>query len=496
MKQSLSLRFGQQMKMTPQLQQAIRLMQLSSMELNLEIREALETNPMLELAEDDDLGDVATEDLGSDPEWERREESPPDGESEDEGFIEDLGIPDELPVDTSWDDVYQASTPMSPPASPEGVDFDNPASESLADHLLWQLNLSPMPPQDKLVAAAIIEAIDTDGMLQVDLQDIAESVAGAFGGPDVSAEDVEAVLARVQQFEPAGVGARNLRECLLLQLRQLSPDTPSYDDAVSLVERHFDTLARSDLNALARASGLDVDALKRAMELIRSLNPRPGAAVGDFDCEYIEPDVFVRKDFNGDRGRWLVELNTESLPTLRINDVYAGLVRRGDGSADNAFLRNNLQDARWFLKSLRNRNETLLKVATQIVERQRGFLDHGEEAMKPLVLADIANAVGMHESTISRVTTRKYMRTPRGVFELKYFFSSHVGTATGGEVSSTAIRALIKRYVGEENPNRPLSDSRIASMLRERNIAVARRTVAKYRESMAIPSSNDRRRLV
>ncbi|MDE0451979.1 MAG: RNA polymerase factor sigma-54 [Gammaproteobacteria bacterium] len=496
MKQSLSLRFGQQMKMTPQLQQAIRLMQLSSMELNLEIREALETNPMLELAEDDDLGDVATEDLGSDPEWERREESPPDGESEDEGFIEDLGIPDELPVDTSWDDVYQASTPMSPPALPEGVDFDNPASESLADHLLWQLNLSPMPPQDKLVAAAIIEAIDADGMLQLDLQDIAESVVGAFGGHGVSAEDVEAVLARVQQFEPAGVGARNLRECLLLQLHQLSPDTPSHDDAVSLVERHFDTLARSDLNALARASGLDVDALQRAIELIRSLNPRPGAAVGDFDCEYIEPDVFVRKDFNGDRGRWLVELNTESLPALRINEVYAGLVRRGDGSADNAFLRNNLQDARWFLKSLRNRNETLLKVATQIVERQRGFLDHGEEAMKPLVLADIANAVGMHESTISRVTTRKYMRTPRGVFELKYFFSSHVGTATGGEVSSTAIRALIKRYVGEENPNRPLSDSRIASMLRERNIAVARRTVAKYRESMAIPSSNDRRRLV
>ncbi|MCY3818335.1 MAG: RNA polymerase factor sigma-54 [Gammaproteobacteria bacterium] len=495
MKQSLSLRFGQQMKMTPQLQQAIRLMQLSSMELNLEIREALETNPMLELAEDDGLGDIATEDLGSDPEWERREESAPEGDVENDGSIEDLGIPDELPVDTSWDDVYQASTPTSL-ALPEGVDFDNPASESLADHLLWQLNLSPMPPRDKLVAAAIIEAIDADGMLQVDLQDIAESIAGALGGQDVSAEGVEAVLARVQQFEPAGVGARNLRECLLLQLHQLPADTPSRDDAVALVERHFDTLARGDLNALARGSGLEVDMLRRAMELIRSLNPRPGAAVGDFDCEYIEPDVFVRKDFNGDRGRWLVELNTESLPTLRINDEYASLVRRGDSSADNAFLRNNLQDARWFLKSLRNRNETLLKVATQIVERQRGFLDHGEEAMKPLVLADIANAVGMHESTISRVTTRKYMRTPRGIFELKYFFSSHVGTATGGEVSSTAIRALIRRYVGEENPNRPLSDSRIASMLRERNIAVARRTVAKYRESMAIPSSNDRRRLV
>ena len=489
MKQSLSLKFGQQMTMTPQLQQAIRLMQLSAIELNLEIREAVETNPMLELAEDDDIGDVPAEDLGSDPEWERREEPPSESDDEGDGFIEDVGIPEELPVDTSWDDVYQASTPTGPPL-PDGMEFDNPASESLADHLLWQLNLSPMTPRDKLVAVAIIEAIDADGMLQVDVEDIAESLV-EFSQGDISADDVEAVLTRVQQFEPVGIGARDLRECVLLQLDQLPPDTPSRDDAISLIERHFDMLAGSDFNALARASKRDAEALRRAMELIRSLNPRPGAAVGDFDCEYIEPDVFVSKD----NGRWLVELNADTLPRVRIHDDYAGLVRRGDSSADNAFLRNNLQDARWFLKSLNNRNETLLKVATQIIERQRGFLDHGEEAMKPLVLADIANAVGMHESTISRVTTRKYMRTPRGIFELKYFFSSHVGTSTGGEVSSTAIRALIKKVVADENPNQPLSDSRIASMLAERNIEVARRTVAKYRESMAIPSSNARKRL-
>ncbi len=489
MKQSLSLKFGQQMTMTPQLQQAIRLMQLSAIELNLEIREAVETNPMLELAEDDDIGDVPAEDLGSDPEWERREEPPSESDDEGDDFIEDVGIPEELPVDTSWDDVYQASTPTGPPL-PDGMEFDNPASESLADHLLWQLNLSPMTPRDKLVAVAIIEAIDADGMLQVDVEDIAESLV-EFSQGDISADDVEAVLTRVQQFEPVGIGARDLRECLLLQLDQLPPDTPSRDDAISLIERHFDMLAGSDFNALARASKRDAEALRRAMELIRSLNPRPGAAVGDFDCEYIEPDVFVSKD----NGRWLVELNADTLPRVRIHDDYAGLVRRGDSSADNAFLRNNLQDARWFLKSLNNRNETLLKVATQIIERQRGFLDHGEEAMKPLVLADIANAVGMHESTISRVTTRKYMRTPRGIFELKYFFSSHVGTSTGGEVSSTAIRALIKKVVADENPNQPLSDSRIASMLAERNIEVARRTVAKYRESMAIPSSNARKRL-
>lgn len=494
MKQSLSLRFGQQMTMTPQLQQAIRLMQLSAMELNLEIREAVETNPMLELA-DDDVGDVSTEDLGSDPEWEHRDE--PASEMDDEGgdFIEDVGIPEELPVDTSWDDVYQASAPTGPPVL-DAMEFDNPASESLIDHLLWQLNLAPMTSRDRLIAAAIIEAIDADGMLQVDVEEIAESLAGAFTQPNISADEVESVLTRVQQFEPVGVGARDLRECLLLQLDQLPHDTASRGDAIRLIERHFDMLAGSDFNALTRASKLELDALKRAMELVRSLNPRPGAAVGDFDCEYIEPDVFVSKDVNGDRGRWLVELNADSLPRLRINDDYAGLVRRGDSSADNAFLRNNLQDARWFLKSLRNRNETLLIVATEIVERQRAFLDYGEEAMKPLVLADIAGAVGMHESTISRVTTRKYMRTPRGVFELKYFFSSHVATATGGEVSSTAIRALIRKVVAEENPNQPLSDNRIASMLAERNIEVARRTVAKYRESMAIPSSTARKRLV
>ena len=480
--------------MTPQLQQAIRLMQLSAMELNLEVREAVESNPMLEL-EDDDIGDVPTEDLGSDPEWERREEPPAEMDDEGDDFIEDVGIPEELPVDTSWDDVYQASAPPAPPLR-EDMEFDNPASESLTDHLLWQLNLSPMTPRDRLVAAAIIEAIDADGMLQVDLEDIAESLAGAIGPADLSANEVESVLTRVQQFEPVGVGARDLRECLLLQLEQVPPDTSSRDDAIDVIERHFDLLAGSDFNALSRASKLDIDTLKRTMELIRSLNPRPGAAVGDFDCEYIEPDVFVSKVVNGDSERWLVELNADSVPRLRINEDYAGLVRRGDGSADNTFLRNNLQEARWFLKSLRNRSETLLIVATEIVERQRGFLDHGEEAMKPLVLADIARAVGMHESTISRVTTRKYMRTPRGIFELKYFFSSHVATATGGEVSSTAIRALIRKVVADENPNQPLSDSRIASMLAERNIDVARRTVAKYRESMAIPSSTGRKRLV
>ena len=492
MKQSLSLRLGQQMAMTPQLQQAIRLMQLSAMELNLEIREAVETNPMLELAEDDDTVDVPAEDLGSDPEWERREDPPSPPEDEADDFVVDVGIPEELPVDTSWDDVYQAPSAPTGPALPDGMEFDNPAAESLTDHLLWQLNLAPMTTRGKLVAAAIVEAIDADGMLQVDLEDIAESLADAFDPPGISADEVEAALALVQQFEPVGVGARDLQECLLLQLDQLPPDTAYRDDAINLVSGHFERLAGSDFNALARASKLDVEALRRAIELIRSLNPRPGAAVGDFDCEYIEPDVFVSKD----NGRWLVELNGDSVPRLRINDAYAGLVRRADSSDDNTFLRNNLQDARWFLKSLQNRNETLLKVATEIVERQRGFLDHGEEAMKPLVLADIASAIGMHESTISRVTTRKYMRTPRGIFELKYFFSSHVATATGGEISSTAIRALIRKVVAGENPNRPLSDSRIASMLAERNIDVARRTVAKYRESMAIPSSNARKRLV
>jgi len=300
------------------------------------------------------------------------------------------------------------------------------------------------------------------------------------------------VLKRIQQFDPTGVAARDLAECLSLQLTQMAADTPWRDDALNLVTNHLDVLAARDFNTLKRKTRLTEEELASVVQLIQSLNPRPGGAIDSAAPEYITPDVRVSKK----NGRWVVELNNEATPRLRINNFYANMVKRADNSAENTFLKDNLQEAKWFLKSLQSRNETLLKVATKIVEHQRGFLDYSEEAMKPLVLAEIAEAVEMHESTISRVTSRKYIDTPGGIFELKYFFSSHVLTNTGGEVSSTAIRALIKKLIADENPRKPLSDNKIAAILAEQNIKIARRTVAKYRESIAIPPSNERKRLV
>jgi RNA polymerase sigma-54 factor len=272
----------------------------------------------------------------------------------------------------------------------------------------------------------------------------------------------------------------------------MTADTPWREQALDLVANHLEVLAARDFTTLKRKTRLTEAELTSVVDLIQSLNPRPGSTIAEGGAEYIVPDVMVQKK----NGRWMVELNGEATPRLRINSTYADLVKRADKTADNTFLKDNLQEAKWFLKSLRSRNETLLKVATRIVEHQRGFLEYGEEAMKPLVLADIAEAVEMHESTISRVTSRKYMDTPRGIFELKYFFSSHVSTNTGGEVSSTAIRALIRKLTAEENARKPLSDNKIAAILAKQNIKVARRTVAKYRESLAIPPSNERKRLV
>ncbi|RMW07239.1 RNA polymerase sigma-54 factor [Pseudomonas amygdali pv. tabaci] len=305
-------------------------------------------------------------------------------------------------------------------------------------------------------------------------------------------DEIEAVLHRIQQFEPAGIGARNLSECLLLQLRQLPAKTPWLMEAQRLVTDYIDLLGSRDYGQLMRRMKLKEDELRQVIELVQSLNPRPGSQIESTEAEYVIPDVIVRKD----NERWLVELNQESVPRLRVNPQYAGFVRRADTSADNTFMRNQLQEARWFIKSLQSRNETLMKVATQIVEHQRGFLEYGDEAMKPLVLHDIAEAVGMHESTISRVTTQKFMHTPRGIYELKYFFSSHVSTSEGGECSSTAIRAIIKKLVAAENQKKPLSDSKIAGLLEAQGIQVARRTVAKYRESLGIAPSSERKRLM
>ncbi len=476
--------------MTPQLQQAIRLLQLSSLELQTEIQEALDANPLLEMDEDGDAGSEtepearidATADTSEDP----LTETPADGAAD---------IPEDLPVDSNWDDIYDSLAPVGSGSAPAG-DFDpreieyssSPGGTSLHEHLTWQMDLTPFSPTDRAIAEFIIDAIGDDGFLTLSIEEIHEALAGE---QELALEEIEAVLHRIQNFDPPGIAARDLRESLLLQLRQYPIDHPRLAQAIELVEQHFERLASRDYAQIMRRMKLDEDGLKDVLQLIQSLNPRPGSQITDQQPEYIVPDVIVTKA----NGRWKVELNPDAAPRLRVNPTYASLAREVRNPEDNTYIKNQLQEARWFIKSLMSRNETLLKVATAIVERQTGFLEHGEEAMQALVLHDIAEAVDMHESTISRVTNKKYMHTPRGIFELKYFFSSHVSTADGGECSATAIRARIRKLIAEEDPKKPLSDSKLAGILADQGINVARRTVAKYREAMNIPPSNERKRL-
>lgn len=498
MKASLQLKMGQHLTMTPQLQQAIKLLQLSTLDLQAEIQEALESNPMLELIEDG--GDQDSSDK-QDQEQQTSNSNAQDSAKEQHDSERDEfsdSIPNDLPVDTAWEDIYQtsgSSNTGSGSASEEmESDFEsrNSVSETLNDHLLWQLNLTPFSDRDRAIAETIIDSIDSDGYLQSGIEDIHEGLFNNEDEDPVELDEVSAVLKRIQHFDPPGVAAKDLQECLMLQLRQLDPQTPWLPQAKLVVSHYINLLGSRDYAQLIRRSRLKEDDLKDVLKLIQSLNPRPGESVIQDEPEYVVPDVVVKKI----KGRWKVELNPEIAPKIRVNNNYAGFIKRADNSKDNNFMKDQLQEAKWFIKSLQSRNETLLKVASKIVAHQQGFLDYGEEAMKPLILHDIAQAVEMHESTISRVTTQKYMHTPRGIFELKYFFSSHVGTASGGECSSTAIRAIIKKLIAAENPKKPLSDSKIADVLKDQGINVARRTIAKYREAMSIPPSNERKRLM
>ncbi|MEX2131247.1 MAG: RNA polymerase factor sigma-54 [Pseudohongiellaceae bacterium] len=504
MKLSLQLKLGQQLTMTPQLQQAIRLLQLSTLDLQQEIHQALESNPMLEMIEDgDEDSDTGFEDsaapqtstaiLESAPRNEESEFKNSDLNDSDSQWAD--SIPNELTVDSNWEDVYPSTYSSNPSYDGDTSDFEsrNSVSESLQDHLLWQLNLTPMTEQDKDIAYALIDAIDSNGMLTTDIESIH---AGLLSSLEVELDEILAVLHRIQQFDPVGVGYRSLAECLLVQLNQFGnpPPEDSVKHARQIVSEHLELLGTRDYAQIMRRTRLKESQLRDAIEVIEGLNPRPGSDISPSSTPYIVPDVIVSKQ--ADSGQWRVELNPDIAPKIRINANYAALVKRADSSSDNNYLKDNLQEARWFIKSLQSRNETLMKVASKIVEHQRAFLEYGEEAMKPLVLHDIAEAVSMHESTISRVTTQKYMHTPRGIFELKFFFSSHVSTQGGGECSSTAIRALIKKLVAAESARKPLSDSKITKMLEEQGINVARRTIAKYRESLSIPPSNERKRLV
>jgi len=490
MKQALQLRLGQHLTMTPQLQQAIKLLQLSTLELQQEIQEVLDSNLMLEVADEGE--DFQHQSTGAESSTEQPAEQEGDAVEQDTGKLEMDSIPTDLPVDSAWDDIYD-NIQMSPSSGSYGDDdreyeISDTSSESLHDHLQWQMQLTPFSDTDMIIAEAIIDAINDDGFLGMDVEEIHKELPE---GLEIELDEVTAVLHRIQYFDPPGVGARDLRESLLLQLKQLTVDTPLKDAAIDLIQNHFDLLANRDYPQLLRRLKIEEDELKAIIATIQSLNPRPGSQITASKPEYIVPDVIVRKK----KGKWKVELNPDAAPRLRINPHYASLIKQVNNSSDTNYLKNHLQEARWFIKSLASRNETLLKVASCIVERQRAFLEYGEEAMKALVLHDIAEAVEMHESTISRVTTKKYMHTPRGIYELKYFFSSHVSTSDGGECSATAIRALIKKLVSAETPDKPLSDSKLASILSDQGINVARRTVAKYREAMSIPPSNERKRL-
>jgi len=498
MKQSIQLRLGQHLTMTPQLQQAIRLLQLSTMELQLEVQGVLDSNLMLEPDEPEapssaDSSAEASQEQRNRNEAETSSETPVDAAEKEISSAAET-IPEDLPVDTSWEDTYDmGATSFSAPADSDGRDFfetHSGSGESLLEHLTWQLDLTRFSDIDRMIARSILDSINDDGYLKATLEELHEGLR-LDPEMEIGIEELEAVLHRIQHFDPVGVAARDPAECLIIQLQAMDPDTPYHKQALQLMQEHVTLLGNRDYNQIMRRMKLSETELQNVLKLIQSLNPRPGSQITSATPQYVVPDVFVIKN----KGKWQVDLNIEAAPRLRINSHYASLVKRADNSEDNTYLRNHLQEARWFLKSLQSRHETLLKVARCIVDRQRNFFEYGDEAMKPLVLRDIAETVEMHESTISRVTTQKYMHTPRGIFEFKYFFSSHVGTEDGGECSATAIRAIVKKLIAAETPTKPLSDSKIAALLSEQGINVARRTIAKYRESMAIPPSNERKRL-
>lgn len=461
METSLQFNIHQQLTLTPQLQQAIRLLQLSSLDLQQEIQKFVESNPMLEIQ---------------------------GGEEKEAAHTESASAKEALDYqELSWSSL-QTPQRQNNFDSPD-YNYENlyaPAM-NLHEHLHWQLELTPMSDTDKMIATALIDAVNPDGFLTLSIQDLQESLIQEK--PDLDREEIEAVRHLIQHFDPLGCASTDLREALLVQLKQEKKISQPLELAKKIIEKDLELLGQHNYRQLMKNHQITEKQLYTALKLIKKLQPKPGAVIQTETTQYVIPDIFVKKF----QGEWQVFLNQNSLPRLSINQQYASLIQRADDSQDNQFLKSNLQEARWFLKSIQSRQETLLKVAQAIVNYQKAFLEQGEEAMKPLILNNVAQTLGMHESTISRVTTQKYMHTPRGVFELKYFFSSHVSTINGEECSSTAIRALIKKLIAEENKKKPLSDNKIAQLIAKQGIQVARRTVAKYREEMSISPSNERK---
>jgi RNA polymerase sigma-54 factor len=480
MKHSLQLRLSQHLTLTPQLQQSIRLLQLSTLELNQEIERLLQDNPLLE-----------REDSGA--------ESPPPPQNDAA-----QSPPDDTPANSSESDQERSgSNEDSAPFDVEdGPSYGNSSSSdndddefpplaeqpaSLRAHLAAQLSLLHLSERDKQLVNLLIDSLTDDGYLPQSLEEIGEMLPPEL---DVNHDDLAIALQHLQHLEPIGIGARNLAECLSLQLAAMPEDTPQRDAALEIVRNHLDALAARDFARLKRTLKCDDACLRIVQKLITSLNPRPGSGFSAEETRFVVADVIVRKT----KGVWVAGLNPDAMPRLRVNRMYADILQRNRGGSAQQ-LNSQLQEAKWLIKNVQQRFETILRVSQAIVDRQRNFLEHGEVAMRPLVLREIAETLGLHESTVSRVTTQKFMHTPRGIFELKYFFGSHVATEAGGAASSTAIRALIKQLVSAENTKTPLSDGQISELLGQQGIVVARRTIAKYRESMQILPVNLRKTL-
>jgi RNA polymerase sigma-54 factor len=480
MKQTLQLKLSQHLTLTPQLQQSIRLLQLSTLELNQELERFLAENPLLEREESDSDGDAPPRVNGGERVVETAAEQPaaPEGVAPADA---------EPPADADW----YLETGASGASRDDGDESDYPQlaaeSPSLRDHLLQQLSLTPLPDRDRRLVAMLVDALDDYGYLTQPLDEIAAMLPAELG---VEAEDLAIALKHLQNLDPTGVGARSPAECLELQLLALPEATPPGRElALRIVREHLTLLAARDYAKLKKLAGCDETSLRAAHKLIQSLNPRPGAEFAQLETRYVIADVIVRKVKNV----WVASLNPDAMPRLRINRIYADILQQNRANAGQ--MSSQLQEARWLIKNVQQRFETIQRVSQAIVDRQRHFFDHGEVAMRPLVLREIADALGLHESTVSRVTTQKFMATPRGIFELKYFFGSHVATDTGGACSATAIRALIKQLVAAEDAKKPLSDSKISQILGQQGIVVARRTIAKYREALHIPPGNLRKSL-
>ena len=480
MKQGLHLKMGQQLTMTPQLQQAIKLLQLSTLDLQQEIQNALDSNPLLEQEEENGTQEVIAE----------RDSSAIDTSE----AITQQTLSEDLPVENNWEESYGQDSVSSSAPSVAGYDgednvYQGESSTSLQDHLIWQMQLTPFSETDLMIATAIIDSIDESGYLRTSCEAILESLVTEVD--DLELDEVQAVLKRLQHFDPVGVAARSTQECLQIQLQHLPEQTLWRSEALTILTKHMDLLGNRDYRTLARKSKLKEAQLAAVLQLIQTLEPRPGNQIENSKAQYIVPDIYVKKI----NGQWVVALHRDSDARLSINQKYAALCKGDISKSDSQFIKGHLQEAKWFIKSLESRNETLLKVSNCIVSQQQAFFEYGEEAMKPMVLNDVAAEVDMHESTISRVTTQKFMHTTRGIFELKYFFSSHLATESGGECSSTAIKALIKKMITAEINSKPLSDNKIALLLEQQGIKVARRTITKYRELLGIPSSSQRKML-